>query len=104
MNKFKDLQEFIAKRMPKEFIFWSENQDGYDVADPCKLQLSFKNMLISENPKIIMLKDGCNSIYFTGVKSVKYIENASVLGTVITIVCKNPNASRGDITYTVVAS
>jgi len=102
-SQFKALQDYLAKHKPKEFILWSENQNGYDIADPCKLNLSFEIMLTSENPRMICLKDGSNSVHFTHVKSVECIENSSVLGTIINIVCRNPSVARGDVSYTVLA-
>ena len=97
MSQFNELKDFIARQKPKEFSFWSENQYGYNSADPCKLRLTFPIMLMSENPKVICLKDDKNSICLDRIKTVGYIENAIILGTIITVVCTGA-------TYTIVAS
>jgi chorismate synthase len=104
MNHFKKLQTFLAKRNPSQFLFWSENQKDYDCLYSSEFRLSFKNMLISEYPMTIFMKDGENSMHIKRIKDIKIKDGESVLGAIITVVCKNTEPSLGDITYKIIAS
>jgi len=103
-NQFQALQEYLATHNHAKFSFLSENQAWYDVSVPLKLKLSFKNMLISENPGMVFMQSECGSLYIDRVKSVKYIEGKSILGTIITITCGQAKTFHGDIVYTILAS
>jgi len=104
MNQFKEFKEFIARRKPKTLSFLSENQSSYDVAEPCVLQLSFTNMLISENPGVIYLTNGENSMRLDRVKSVEIVEDVSPIGSLIKVFCKNPRVPTGVSSYIIIAS
>jgi len=103
MSKIREFKDFIAKRNPKSFVFWSENQDSYRAADPCKLQLTFTNMLISENPSVIYLTCGENSMRLDRVKNVEYSDNITPLGTIIRIYCGNSVVGRQEFCYSLIA-
>lgn len=104
MNQFKEFKEFIDRRKPKVIHFLSENQDVFDVADPCVLQFSFTNMLIHENPNVIYLTGGMNSMRLNRVKSVEFYEKATPIGILIRVHCKNPLSKSGESVYTLIAS
>ena len=102
--RIKELQEFISKHRPKTFSFISENQDEFDVADPCVLQLSFTNMLIHENPNVIYLTGGASSMRIDRVKYVQFSEKPTPIGVLIKIVCGRSGSRSGVSTYTLIAS
>jgi len=104
MNQIREFKKFFASRKPKAISFLSENQDYYDVADPCALQLSFTNMLISENPDVIYLTGHGCTMRLDRVKSVEYSCDATPLGILIKVFCENPAACPGKFSYTLIAS
>lgn len=104
MSQIKEFQEFIAKCKPKTISFLSENQDDFDVADPCVLQLSFTNMLIHENPNVIYLTGGASSMRIDRVKCVQFSEKPTPIGVLIKIICGRPGSRSGISTYTLIAS
>lgn len=106
MNKTVSVREFRAyceKNRPHHILFYTENQIWYRASDPCKIKMSFPIMLICENPNIICLKSGNNTLSIDRVKEVKIDTESSVLGTVITIFCGDANADNYEIAYTLVA-
>lgn len=105
MSQISQFKNFMSKQKPTAFFFLSENQETYSVADPCNMELTFKNMLISENPSTICLVDGEGSILrFNMVKKVEYEENRTALGFVIKIVCGLRGTRDADRSYTLIAS
>lgn len=104
MNQLNDFKEFMRRRKPTTLSFLTENQDDFDVADPCVLQLSFSNMLIHENPNVIYLTGGASSMRLDRVKSVEVNEQATPIGVLIRVHCKNPNIRSGESVYTIIAS
>lgn len=104
MSQIKELQEFITRCRPKNISFLSENQDEFDVADPCVLQLSFSNMVIHENPNIIYLTGGASSMRINRVKYVQFSEKPTPIGVLIKIICSCPGSRSGVSTYTLIAS
>nr|DAX24615.1 MAG TPA: hypothetical protein [Caudoviricetes sp.] len=103
-NQLSDFKEFMKRCKPATLSFLTENQDDFDVAEPCVLQLSFTNMLIHENPNVIYLTGGASSMRLDRVKSVEFSEKATPIGALIRVHCKNPNARSGESVYTIVAS
>ena len=61
-NQLSDFKEFMKRCNPATLSFLTENQDDFDVAEPCVLQLSFTNMLIHEKPNVIYLTGGASSV------------------------------------------
>ena len=104
MNRLSEFREFMKQRQPATLSFLSENQDSFDIVDPCVFQLCFTNMFIHENPNVIFLRSGESSMRLDQVKSVELDENATMAGILIRIHCKNPMSSTGESTYTIIAS
>ena len=100
----KELKEYCTKKKPNKVIFYTENQTWYRVSDPCKVQLSFPVMLIFENPNLICLKSGQNTVMFNRVKFAEIETDATVLGTLITVFCGDFNSDGYDISYTLIAA
>ena len=88
MKSLMKVQESLAEHKPKRFIFWTENQPGDNLADPCRLQLSFTEIVVSPPTGQVCLRNNDkNSIYFVGVEDAWYDKDASPLGDVITLLC-----------------
>lgn len=104
MSQIKEFREFIARRRPKTISFLTENQDEFDIADPCVLQLSFTNMLVHENPNVIYLTGGASSMRIDRVKYVQFTEKPTPIGVLIKIICGCPGSRSGVSTYTLIAS
>lgn len=104
MSQIKEFKEYFSKQKISEISFWSENQEWYSVADPCKLRLTFTNMLIYENPNIICLKSSMGSLCLDRVKSVEYSTDSTPLGILITVVCIAAKGSGKEKVYTLIAS
>lgn len=104
MSQIRKFQEFIARCKPKNISFLSENQDEFDVANPCVLQLSFTNMLIHENPNVIYLTGGASSMRIDRVKYVQFSEKPTPIGFLIKVVCGCHGNRSGVSTYTLIAS
>lgn len=101
MSQIKEFKKFITRRKPTSISYLSENQDFYD---PCKLELSFTNILISENPSVICLVSGDNRMRINMVKSVKYDENITPFGVLITIISGVCGRTDFDHKFTFIAS
>lgn len=104
MIRIREFKAFIAKLNPKSIWFLSENQDEFDVADPCVLQLSFTSMLIHENPNVIYLTGGASTMRIDRVKYVQFDENPTPIGALIKIFCDYPGNRTGVRSYTLIAS
>lgn len=103
MSQIKEFNEFLKRCKPAEISFLSENQDDFDVADPCLLQLSFTNMLVHENPNVVYLTGGANSMRLDRVKNIEFYEKATPIGALIRVHCKNPQSRSGESVYTIIA-
>lgn len=100
----KQLKEYCSVHKPTTVLFSTENQPWYKVSDPCKVNMSFSIMLIYENPNLICLKSGTNTICFDRIKSVEIDTDFTVLGTVFTIFCGDFGSEENDITYRLIAA
>ncbi len=94
----KELRNYFERRNQFTVIFNSENQEWYWVADPLKIRMVFSKVKVLENPNIVYLIDGNNSIGLTQVSHAEIDNCCCVLGDVLRIICKC-----GD-TYTLVVS
>ena len=61
----KELRNYFERRNQFTVIFNSENQEWYWVADPLKIRMVFSKVKVLENPNIVYLIDGNNSIGLT---------------------------------------
>ena len=94
LSDFKALQ---ASKAWKHFLYLSENQPGYDCAEPLKASLTFSSMDIMTTPPF-------SAIYFMamgnymGLDSVTTVDcEPHVLGDLLKVTCK------GGEQYTIVA-
>ena len=100
----KELKEYCENHKPQQVSFYTENQSWSRASDPCKIKMSFPIMLICENPNLICLKSGANTLSFDRVKFVEIDTESTVLGTLITVFCGEFGKSGYDITYTLIAA
>lgn len=100
----KEFKDYYDENKPHLIIYQSENQKWYRVSDPCKIKMSFPNMLICENPNLICLKSGTNTVSFDRVKCVEIDTESTVLGTLITVFCGEFGTNNHDRTYTLISS
>ena len=101
----RELIDYYSRNKPKEISFSTENQPWYRVADPCKIKCTFPIMMIFENPNIVCLKSGGNSVCFDRVKFAEVDTDATVLGTVLRLFCESPaGASDSDASYILVVA
>lgn len=99
----KELKEYCENHKPQQISFYTENQSWYCVSDPCKFKLSFPIMLICENPNMICLKSGANTLCFDRVRCVEIDTEMTVIGTVFTVFCGGRNDKEQESTYTLLA-
>lgn len=92
-----DLKALQASKAWKHFLYLSENQPGYDCAEPLKLSLTFTSMDILNTPPF-------SAIYFVGMGN--YLElnlitavdcKPHVLGDILAI------TSKGGEQYVIIA-
>lgn len=100
----RELKEYVTYKKPNNIIFQTENQDWYKAADPCKLRMSFPIMLINENPNLICLKAGANTLSIDRVKCVEIDSNLTTLGDVLKVFCGDFKSDTFDTTYTLIVS
>lgn len=101
MNSIAEFKKFISKKQPKKIIFVSENQDDFDVADPFVLSIVFSSIFVGENPNVVYMTDGTNSIRLNMVKRIKVQSENSVIGTEVKILCLRREQEK---TYTLLVS
>lgn len=100
-----EFKRYLDRHKPKKIVYSTENQDWYRVADPCKVEMVFTIMLISEAPNIITMRNGLNdTMYLDRVKYIEVDEKSSVLGTVLRIYCGDRDTDRHDKSYTLIAA
>lgn len=89
----RELMDYYARNKPKEISFATENQPWYKVSDPCKVRCTFPVMMICENPNLVCLKSGRNTICFDRVELAEVDTDATVLGTVVKLFCGSQSES-----------
>lgn len=101
----RELMDYYSRNKPNEISFSSENQPWYRVSDPCKVQCTFQVMVIYENPNLVCLKSGNNTICFDRIKFAEVDTEASILGTVLRLFCESPvGAAEADKSYILVVA
>lgn len=100
----KELREYYECNKPQSVQFYTENQKWYRVSDPCKVRMSFPIMLIYENPNLICLRSGADTLSFDRVKFAEIDTEATVLGTLVTLFCGGLGKSEHDIAYTLIVT
>lgn len=100
----RELKKYCEDSKPHKIIFCTENQSWYSTAEPCKIKMSFPIMLIFENPNLICLMSGSNTLSLDRVKYAEINTGTSVLGDVVTVFCGDFNSDKCDITYTLVVA
>lgn len=78
-------------------VFWTENQEGYSVVNPCKIRMAFPDISVCENPNVVCLREKSNSITFDRVNEIQLDEKSSALGNIVTVICGD-----GEYRYTLV--
>lgn len=99
----RELKEYYEQNKPDRIVFQTQNQEWYDISDPCKIEMVFPTMLIFDNPNIICLKCGQNTITFDRIDHVEIDADYTVLGTTINIFCGNSGSNKPDAVYTLIA-
>lgn len=91
-------KEYIeSKTHIRKVVFWTENQEGYSVANPCKIRMAFHDILVCDNPNVVCLRDMSNTITFDRVNEIVLDEKSSALGDIVTVICGD-----GECRYTLV--
>ena len=83
----RELKDYYACNQPREISFWTENQPWYHASDPCKLRCTFPVMTICENPNLICLKSGSDTLSFGSVRFAEIDTETTALGSVLTLFC-----------------
>lgn len=101
----RELKDFCERHTPNQVTYYTENQ-SYKGAenDPCKLRLHFEIVLIYENPNQVCLRSGASSVCFNGVEYAEIDTGSTVLGTILTLYCRNSKTSKSASAYTLVLS
>ena len=94
----REFKEYIeSKAHISKAVFWTENQEGYSVANPCKIRMAFHDISVCENSNVVCLHDRSNTITFDRVNEVYLDSKSSALGDIVTVVCGD-----GEYRYTLV--
>lgn len=97
----KELKKYCEKNTPRQVTYYSENQDWHQISDPCRLRMHFQDILVYENPNLVCLKSGTNTLCFNKVRFVEIDTEASILGTILTLYCGDSPVKK---TYKIVAA
>lgn len=98
-----ELRQYCEEKKPKRIIFHAENQRWFSEEDTMGFRTAFPQITVSDKPSLVCLRSGSDMIYFERVKTVEIDTDATVLGTLITLVCGDWGASESDKTYTLIA-
>ena len=82
-----EFKEYCDSHSPQKFSIHSVDQEGYCAADPLKFALAFPRVLIYENPNVICLKSGENTVRLDFVRRVEINTGNSATGTIFTVFC-----------------
>lgn len=94
----REFKEYIeSKAHISKAVFWTENQEGYSVENPCKIRMSFPAISVYENPNVVCLCERSNTVTFDRVGEISLDNNSSALGDIVTVICGN-----GGYRYTLV--
>jgi len=104
MGNVKELGELLTQYNPKEISFWSENQEHYDIADPCKLKLSFSKAVVDEQLGLVHLSNEDSSLCLDRVVGVEYDESMMPVWIMVTVVCGDIASSSGEFRYRLIIS
>lgn len=101
----RELKDFCERSSPSQITYYTENQTQSNAAsDLCKLRLHFHVVLIYENPNQVCLKSGASNVCFNEVRFAEIDTESTVLGTILTLYCGNPRASKPAAAYTLILS
>ena len=100
-----ELCTYMTAQKPSLISYWSENQQRYSAAEPCKLKMVFSIMSIQENPNIILMesKDG-NKMQLNMVQYIEIDEHSEVFPIIMTVFCGGKTAKNNHISYTFILS
>lgn len=96
----RELREYLTSRHVNSVVYYTENQRWYNVLEPCKIMMSFPVILIFENPNLVYLKSGKQTILFDRVKSAQIDTDTNVFCTIVTLFCGDFGTDGYDYTYT----
>lgn len=101
MKRVSEVKEYFNKNKPSKIIFMSENQDDPDFADPIVLSLTFSSIIIGQNPNVVYMTDGNNSLRINMVSGFNIREDPTAIGAEVDIVCRCNGKER---TYTLLVA
>lgn len=96
----RELREYCDVHNFTKAVFFSSNQPWFRTSEPCSVQATFQNIIVLENPALVCLKSGENTIVFDRVKAAE-IED-TVLGTLITLLCGQTGQRRVHKKYRII--
>ena len=89
MTKVSEFKEYLKERKPNKIIFMSERQNEYDIADPLVLSLTFSSILVGQNPNVIYMTDGINSLRLNMIKGLRLRKSASSPCAEVDVLCRS---------------
>ena len=101
MTKVSEFKEYLKEYKPNKIIFMSERQNEYDIADPLVLSLTFSSILVGQNPNVIYMTDGINSLRLNMIKGLRLRKSASSPCAEVDVLCRS---REGDKMYTLLVS
>ena len=76
MTKVSEFKEYLKEHKPNKIIFMSERQNEYDIADPLVMSLTISSLLVGQNPNVIYMTDGINSLRLNMIKCLRLRKSA----------------------------
>ena len=102
----KELASYCKSKNPREIIYNTENQSGWDCLDTIRVEMNFRDMKVFENPNLVLLRSDSGEVLIDQVDFAELDSGSCVLGDIITVFCgSNINGHRGvpRSAYTLVA-
>lgn len=107
MKKIANLREFreyCENNKPKRIVFHTEDQSWHCNSDTYKLEMSFKFILISENPNLICLKSENSTMLINRVKYIEIDTSMASFGTVYRVYSEDNTHKKKDIVYNLLST
>ncbi len=98
-----EFKKYCETHKPSSIYFLTENQDWYNTFQPCKLDLSFTGIRVSENPNMVYLHTGGDSMLIKRIRRAEIDTDRTLLGTLYTVFCGGGDERNRDITYRLIA-
>jgi hypothetical protein len=100
----RELREYYQKNHIDQISFCTTAQGWHRVSDSCRINISFPNMLVYEQPAMICLKSGKDTLCIDHIRSVEIDTESMESAIILNVCCGSEVAGGGEIQYTLFAN